>query len=204
MDGDTTKRGFVFGTCTVPDGKRGPWTIDRFSLTEKQACMYNLGHMRTPEIWLAAGTYARLCHRDRGVVMSNTPMEVRTNLEAYRRATGRVLVNGLGLGMLLEGILSKPDVTYVRVIEVDAQVIRLVAPHFASDPRVEVIHANALEYRPAKGERFDYAWHDIWDSIGEDNLPVMAALGRRYNKRVAAAQGFWARDIIRADMRSCR
>ncbi len=166
--------------------------------------MFNMGHMRNPTHWIDPGRYVRLYHRDRGVVMSNTPMEVRTNWEAYRKATGRVLLNGLGLGMLLEGILSKPDVTHVRVIEVDAQVIRLVAPHFASDPRVQVVHANALEYRPARGERFDYAWHDIWDSISEDNLPVMATLGRRYNRRVAMAQGFWGRDIIRADVRSCR
>lgn len=194
---------FEFGRCSVPDGKSGPWTVDRFDVGKSEALAYNIRRMRNPHLWIDAGRYARLWHEERGVVMSNTPMEVRSNREAYRTAHGRVLVNGLGLGMLLEGLLSKADVTYVRVVEVDPHVVRLVGPHFARDPRVEVILADALTYRPARGETFDYAWHDIWDAISLTNLPQMAVLGRRYNRRVATRQGFWGRDIIRADMRSC-
>lgn len=191
-----SKKQFKFGTCTVPDGTSGPWTIDTFSVSEHDARMFNIGVMRTPYLFIDPGTYRRLRHESRGTVMSNTPMEVSTNTWAYFQARGRVLVNGLGLGMFLEGILSKPSVTYVRVIELDEHVIRLVGPHFRSDPRVEIVHADAYTYRPKRGETFDYAWHDVWDHIDEDNLPLMAKLGRKYNKRVAAAQGFWARDII--------
>lgn len=195
---------FQLGTCTVPNGKRGPWTIDSFSVSKDQAFMFNMSHVRTPTQWIEPGRYRRLSHRTRGVVMSNTPMEVNTNREAYVCATGRVIVNGLGMGMLLEALLSKPDVSYVRVIEIDPDVIGLVGHHFASDRRVEIVQADALTYRPAKGETFDYAWHDIWDDICQDNLKQMATLGRRYNRYVATKQGFWSRGIIRADIRSCR
>lgn len=194
---------FRLGTCTVPDGKKGPWTIDTFTISEEEARFQNLRCLMggSALMRMNAGTYRRLRHKTRGVVMSNTPMEVMTNSEPFRLATGRVLINGLGLGMLLEAILSKPDVTYVRVIELEQDVIDLVGPHFAKDPRVEIICADAYEYTPEKGERFDYCWHDIWDTIGSDNLPLMAKLGRRYGKRRSNAQGFWARDIIRADVR---
>lgn len=191
------------GGCTVPDGERGDWSIKTFTLTEDDVRMANLrANLRSRVMYCPAGTYRKLVHKRRGVVMSNTPMEILTNREAFNAATGRVLINGLGMGMLLEAILSKPCVTYVRVVEIDPDVIALVGPHFASDPRVEIIQADALSYKPAKGERFDYAWHDIWDDICSDNLEQMRVLARRYNKRVATrGQGFWSRDQIQQQRR---
>ena len=191
---------FVFGTTTVPDGKRGPWTIDTFTITPKDAREYNVGLIMSfspTDRWIQAGTYRRLHHKTRGVVMSNTPWEVQTNSKAFSMATGNVLINGLGLGMLLEGILTKADVKHVRIIEIDPDVIALTGPHFAKDKRVEIINADAYEYKPAKGEFFDFAWHDIWDRAEPENFPFMAKLGRRYNKHVAAAQDFWMRDKLR-------
>lgn len=194
---------FKLGTCTVPDGVSGNWEISTFEVTEADARMNNMRAMfsRNAVMMISSGTYRRLTCKGRGVIMSNTPMEIRTNRDAYNRATGRVLINGLGMGMLLEAILSKPDVTYVRVIEIEQDVINLTAPHFADDPRVEIIHADAMTYKPAKGEKFDYAWHDIWDDICADNLTDMAKLSRRYNKRVCTQQDHWARAEIRANMR---
>jgi spermidine synthase len=197
------KKEFKFGTCTVPDGERGLWTIDQFTISKDEARAFNLRKIMSGRgiAMVDPGTYKRLRHKTRGTVMSNTPFEVRTNYDVFIRAKGRVLINGLGLGMVLEGILSKPEVTYVRVIEIEEDVIKLVGPHFAKDKRVEIINADAYEYRPAVGERFDYVWHDIWDFIGGDNAVLMAQLGRRYNKRVCDASGFWGRDIMRADRR---
>lgn len=192
---------FVLGTCTVPDGRSGPWKVSTFKVDEDEARYFNLMNLRNISQWIEPGTYRRLSHKVRGVVMSNTPMEVRTNSEPFYYATGRVLINGLGLGMLLEAILSKPSVTYVRVIEIDEHIIKLVGRHFKKDNRVEIIRGDALSYHPARGEKFDYAWHDIWDAIDPVNLPQMATLGRRYNRRVANRQGWWARNIIREECR---
>ena len=188
--------GFQFGTVTVPDGKKGLWRIDTFTLTEGDVLMANLRARRdgNHELVCNPGTYRRLVNKVRGCIMSNTPMEIRTAVEAYHHATGRVLINGLGLGMVLEGVLSKPDVTYVRVIEIDQDVIDLVGPHFANDPRVEIIRADAYLYKPAKGEQFDYVWHDIWDDISPDNLPLMAKLLRKYARRTPL-QACWSRKM---------
>ena len=146
-----------------------------------------------------AGTYKRL-RRGSTVVMSNTKMEVDTNRAFVRAATGRVLVNGLGLGMVLTALLKKPDVASITVIENSPDVIALVAPTFASDPRVTIIHADALEWRPAKGEKFDAVWHDIWDDISSDNLQDMKTLHRRYGRR-ADWQGSWMRHMCERQLR---
>ncbi len=199
MDTNTLSQKHVLGTSTVPCGQRGDWSLETFEISEKDAALANVNcygrgrHM----FCVAPGKFKRLIHRKRGVVMSNTRMEVRTNQEALAQATGKVLINGLGMGMLLEAILAKPCVTSVRVIEVDADVIALVGPHFANDPRVEIINADAYEYNPARGEVFDFVWHDIWDDVCADNLSDMSRLVRKYRKPCAKAQGVWSRELIR-------
>ena len=131
--------------------------------------------------------------------MSNTRMEIATAVDAYVHATGRVLVNGLGLGMVIEGILQKPDVSYVRVIEIDHSVIELVGYHLKRKypGRLDIVHDNAFEYRPTADDRYDYAWHDVWDEISADNLVSIRKLTTKWRKPRAQKQGVWARDLIR-------
>lgn len=182
----------TLGEVVVPCGESGPWKIKERTVTKDEAEFDNLRALVHGSGWMAVrpGTY-KVLSRNGTIVMSNTPMECRTNAEFVREATGRVLINGLGLGMVLTAVLKKPEVSFVRVVEISAELIAMVAPHF-TDPRVEIVHANALEYRPAKGERFNAVWHDIWDSITEDNLPDMKLLHRRYGK-LTDWQGSWAR-----------
>jgi hypothetical protein len=197
---------FVFGTTTVPDGVMGDWKISTFTLTEEDVMINNLRAVRDGNDCLVCspGTYRRLTHKTRGVVMSNTPMELRTCRDVYDHAKGRVLIMGLGMGMVLEAILSKRNhgmqrkVDFVRVVEVDPDVIALVGPHFANDPRVEIMLGDALTYKPAPGEEWDYVWHDIWDTVSEDNLPEMTKLSRRFTHR-ADKQGFWSREMARRE-----
>lgn len=194
-----------WGTCTVPDGRRGLWTIDTITLTREDVMLTNMRYLRDGDGYLCIppGTYRRLHHEKRGVVMSNTPMEKNTSFAAYKGAVGSVLINGLGLGMVLEGILTKPEVTRVRIVELDLDVIALVGPHFANDPRVEITQGDAYEYVPGKDERYDFVWHDIWDNISSENLPKMAKLTRKWSRR-AGAQAVWSRKEARREARRYR
>jgi hypothetical protein len=184
---------FVFGQCRVPDGKQGPWRLDTFELSEDEVRLHNLraavrgkGYLVCP-----AGTYRRLWHRERGVVMSNTPMELRTNRDAFEDATGDVLIAGLGMGMLLEAVLSKADVRSVTVVENDDNIMAMVGPHFASDDRVRLVRADIHEWEPSAGQRWDYGWFDIWDDICADNAVSMRRLARRFGPRCTRI-GMWS------------
>lgn len=192
----------------VTQARAGDWKIDTFTLTEDDIFMNNLRAIRDNNIELLVkpGTYTRLFHRLRGVVMSNTPMEVSTNAEFVRRATGRVMINGLGLGMVLRAVLDKKDVESVVVNEVDPDVITMVMPGFERDildGRLSIHQRDCFAYKPARGERYNVIWHDVWDDISAGNLEQMNMLKRRWAKR-CDWQGCWSEQMDRRLNRRAR
>lgn len=189
----------------VTNAAAGKWKIDQFNLEDKDIQFDNLrAVIRGNEIFrVKAGTYVRLHHCDRGIVMSNTSMEVRTHEWLLRHAEGHVLLNGLGLGMALNAVLNKPQVESVTVIEIDADVIGMIAPAFKPEVdagRVKIIQADAFDYKPARGEKYAVAWHDIWDDISASNLQQMTRLKRKWARRVIL-QRCWSEEIARRDAR---
>ncbi|MDU4190089.1 MULTISPECIES: hypothetical protein [Aeromonas] len=178
---------------SVPEGASGPWRVEAFNVSEQESEMTLARAKITGAIneFVPTGNYKRLVREDT-VVMSNTPMEIRTNRTFIHRAKGKVLINGLGLGMVLSAILKKPEIESVTVVEASEDVIKLVGPSFCDDPRLRIVHACAFEYQPEPGALFDAVWHDIWDEICDENLPEMHKLHRKYGQRTKW-QGSWAR-----------
>lgn len=173
---------------SLPDAERGPWRLEKFTIDKHDAAMALFSYKgRAPD----AGTYTRLM-RGHTVVMSDTPAEKRDHVDPVLKADGHILLNGLGIGMVLNACLKKPTVTKATVIEISQDLIDIVGPHYLKDERVEIIRANALTYSPPKGVRYGMVWHDIWDNICPDNLPDMHKLHRKYGRR-CGWQGSWAR-----------
>lgn len=188
---------------TVPCGKSGPWTVQKFQ-TEMSLEYLRLARDGRPS---GLGQFTALSHKHRGIVMSDTIPEI-DDLRPYRHLLrGHVLISGLGLGMVIH-ILTKikqhsDALTSITVLEKDADVIALTADHYRkSDPRVTVIHADALIWTPPKNAVYDAAWHDIWDEICEDNRPQMTALRRRYQRYVVKGQQYcWGQMYLDAERR---
>jgi hypothetical protein len=185
----------------LPEGKSGDWVVRQITVSPKQAEMDAMrglfsGHGRC----VPAGTYMQLLHKGE-IVMSDTPDEIKDHTHAIHEASrrgGHVIINGLGLGMVAAAVARMDNVEKVTVIELSEDVIKLVEPTLTAGfgDKIEVIHANSLEYKPERGTKFSVAWHDIWPSICEDNLPEMATLNRRYGNR-AEWQGAWAQDLCK-------
>jgi len=175
-----------------PEKSQGAWKIDHFTVTGKEFQSFNRGRYVLP------GTYTRLT-RNGQLVMSDTPDEMRDHLPIVNHAIGSVLINGLGIGMVLKNILLKDIVTEVTVIEINQDLIDLVGPHYV-DHRVTIVCADALTYKPPKGERYNAVWHDIWDNICIDNLEQMKYLHRKYGQ-YSDWQGSWCRDICEQELK---
>lgn len=172
----------------LPEGESGTWKVERFEVSESDAQIHNIRAAFNPAGGgIKPGTYTQLT-RNGTVVMSDTPSEIQDHLRFIDRAKGRVLITGLGLG----------EVTHVTVIEKSPDVIRLVAPTLLErfGGRLEIIEADAYTWKPPKGARWDYAWHDVWDNICTDNLPLMAKMHRHYGRR-CGFQDSWRKGTLK-------
>lgn len=171
----------------LPEVCIGHWKIEKFEVPEHSVEGLRCALAGRP---IDPGKYTRLMRGD-FLIMSDTPAEIQDCLPIIHRAKGRVLLNGLGLGMVLNACLMKSEVISVDVVEIDANLIKLMRP-FYRDKRVKFHLGDALTFKFSKGTTWDVIWHDIWDDICSDNLKEMRLLHRRYGKH-CIWQGSWCR-----------
>lgn len=124
------------------------------------------------------------------VVMEDSVQELRKHLPIYFAARGRVLITGLGLGCVVRGLLSKPEVEHIDVVEIDGAIIDVIGAEFQNEARVAIHHHNALTF-PTAGQRWDCAWHDIWCERN-DGLELLHAQMIHHYADVCGPQGAWA------------
>src|SRR5262245_13954470 len=109
------------------------WRIEQFEVSEQDAKFDAMRCALSPGMGRRAvrpGRYERLM-RGPTIVMSDTPAELM-DLSWFRyKATGAVLINGLGLGCAVKMALEKSEVREVTVIELAQPVIDLIGPRFS-------------------------------------------------------------------------
>lgn len=200
-------------TDFLEPGRRGPWTVEGFTVTRQDAIL-QFGDMKYGR-HCPPGDYTRLVHDSRGVVMSDTRAELMDLLPlrlALRQATDgdTVLIHGLGLGCALKGVLSCEAIARVDVVEIDPDVLDLVATQFA-EPRIVFHHGDAFTKEWDRGARWSFIWHDVWDTLTTSNLSdeehahpgTYAKLHRKFGRR-CRWQGSWGHDFLKAQQRRDR
>lgn len=191
-------------TGFIQTGETSRWLIENFTV-KREDRMFNLGELfRTGRGATPPGEYTRLIRKKpREVVMSDTRDEIRDMAQLfYANPHGRVLVNGLGLGCVIKGLLALPEVTSIDVVEIDPEIIEFIGSQF-DDPRLHIHEGDAFTYEWPKGTTWDFAWHDVWDTLSADNLSneeharpgTYARLNRRYARRVGK-QAAWGQDFL--------
>jgi hypothetical protein len=187
----------VIPAVTVPVGERGDFVIKKIVVDSEgkdrwQYIKSMIGHGRG----VPSGEYTAL-YRKGKIVMSDTPDEKRDHLRFVQISHGHVLIAGLGIGMVLQAVLLREEVDFVTVVELEADVIEMVQPHYEKmfPGKFEVIHQSIFDFSPPKGIRYGAAWYDIWDEMSTDNRPEMIALSRKFGRRTEW-QGSWGRDLV--------
>jgi len=131
------------------------------------------------------GTYVELKTKKSlfsNIVMSDTPMELRTNLEAIYNSNGNVLIGGLGIGAILLLIQEKPEVKSIIVIEKYKEIIEMIKPNLSLNEKVTIIQGDIFEWIPEENTKFDTIYFDIWNNICGDNYSEMKELKKRFRK----------------------
>ena len=185
----------------VPLGEKNGMVIDQFTFDDKASWAHRTSMMYNGDrsLPIPPGTYTRLYRTDlcRTVVMSDTPSEMWDHKDFVDKANGRVLLAGLGIGMVLEALARKEEVTRIRVVENNQDVIDLVWAHYADKygDKIELWNGSIFDY--PGGETWDCAWFDIWDNKCVDNLEEMGKLKRKFPPRNCPVRGFWSEEDLR-------
>lgn len=155
-----------------------------------------------------AGTYTRLLVGG-ALWMSDTPAEAGDHTpfidQIIDTHAESVLITGMGLGMVVNAALQIPHVRRVDVIEANGDVIALVGDHYQRmahrhDVQLTIHHGDArtcIDQFDDSADQFDTAWHDIWQSISDVNVPEMDAIIAHYRPIVSGKQMCWAESECR-------
>jgi spermidine synthase len=190
---------FISMADKVPEGSLGKAIIKHFTIGPigEEISALRAIIQNDPDEALGQGSYCQL-FVDGVLMMSDTPMEHRTNVEVVDRAHGYVFIAGLGIGMILIPILQKPEVTKVTVVEKSQDVIDLVGPNF-TNPKLEIVCADVYNYIPQTGTKYDTIYFDIWPNLSSYELRDMERLHKRYQKYRAV--GGWMESWKRKELR---
>lgn len=187
--------------------------IDKVTVPEAQIGNYKIVKKDIPdnpiEKWryvstgrnYVPGTYTFL-FRNNTLVMSDTPDEMKDHYPAVRNAKGHCLIVGLGIGVVLNAVLKKPEVEKVTVVELAPEVLELVAAHYNElyPGKIEFVQADILAWKPPKDVYYNMVWFDIWDDLCIDNLEQMAKLHRKFGRK-AEWKGSWGKSFLQARKR---
>jgi len=171
----------------IPEGVSGNYSIQHFTINEKQATIYEIRGIFNRSYlgrFIKAGNFCRLKCKDR-ILMSDSYGERHSNREIVQVAHGEVLIAGLGIGMIICPIVKKDNVKHVTVIEISEDVIKLVEPHIRKylgedSSKLTIIHADIFDYVPT--HKFDVIYFDIWGNYSGDEYPETKTLHRKFSR----------------------
>lgn len=101
----------------------------------------------------------------------------------------RILITGLGLGMVIEGLVRlAPCVKHITVIEDDFWAFRMAGSYYADILREKgidyhFVHADAWDWCKSQSYRMPFieaAWHDIWINKGNHLVTEHAEMKDSY------------------------
>lgn len=168
--------------------RSGDWCLERFEI-DKQGMLIDFirahGDMGNGRWSLSLGEFLSL-HEEvpqagleggpgRQMWMSNTAQEIIDHEDVFEQAEGRVLIHGLGLSCVVSGLLAKPEIEHIDVVDINPDVIAMVAPAYEREERVTIHQGNCLTFDWPEGTRWNYVWHDIWAKISASNLVAETA-----------------------------
>lgn len=182
----------------LPEGESDGWSLKRFEIEDD--VRMRLANMRMAmkgvgDRMVIPGTYTRLFRGDT-LVMSDTPAEKSDHVSFVIQSRGRVLIGGLGMGMVLNAVARREVVEHVTVIELEDGPINLVWDFYKEryGDKIDLIQADVREWK-SPGQRWDCVWMDIWDDICADDWDEHKLLKRRYAQK-ADYVDTWVHDLV--------
>ena len=135
--------------------------------------------------------------------MSITPNEINTMKNSILKASGNVLVLGLGLGYFPYMISLKNDVKNIEIVEKDLQITDIfensIYPNFENKEKIKLIKDNAFNVINKSLNKYDFVYVDLYHNP-VDALPIYIKIKHIENKNKVHFE-YWLEDGILAYLR---
>ena len=141
-----------------------------------------------------------LIRKGQGLMMSDSPQEMFLQYDMYKRAKGKVLVGGLGLGMYARMIEKKDEVTEIVVVEISQDVINISTPK--KSKKIRIIKDDITNFLKTTEEKFDYIYIDTYYGTGaSEYLNTVAPLRKILKERFPdTGADFWAEEEMKSQL----
>lgn len=137
--------------------------------------------------------------------MSVSPNEMLTFAEPFKKAHGRTITFGLGMGYFVYIAAKKKEVESVTVVEKDSHIIQLfkqyLLPQFDHPEKVIIIQEDAYSFIK-KNHDYDYAYADLWHNP-IDGLPFYLAFKKSEKNFPHCEFDYWLEPSLLALYRRC-
>lgn len=167
------------GYTRVKHAESPKYLIEEFSVTEADSFYFNqrCQAQNLPAQCIRPGIYVHLLDKQKDeVVMSNIPAEIYDHAEICRKSHGRVLICGLGLGMILHQLCRNDHISEIVVVEKESEIIDMIVPAFPED-KVTILPGDAfLPDECGITGQFDTIFFDIWNNITSQTYSEMQTL----------------------------
>jgi hypothetical protein len=193
--------GFERMVTLIPEGASGSAEIKHFQVEEAQSLLTAIQAQQSGfrRDYVPEGQYASLLVNGE-LMMSDTPAEREENMRPLEMARGHVLIAGLGLGMLAKAVADKPGVESLTIVEIHQGVVDLVYSNLKLDEfKAEVVLADAHEWKPSPGRKFDTIFLDIWPKYGDSMLADMIRLKEKW--QLFLNSGGWIEGWMERELR---
>lgn len=135
--------------------------------------------------------------------MTLLPNEINSQKKYIKKARGKVLTYGLGLGYYVFHAAIKPDVESVTVVDVNKNVIDVfcerILPGFPerAKKKIKIVRADAFKFAEnLKDGDYDYIYADIWRDCG-DGRDLYLKFKDSEKFCPSAEFGYWIEDSIK-------
>lgn len=142
---------------------------------------------------------------NRGVITSDHPQEVFSQVLDTLHFRGDVLTAGLGIGMVAVRLARLPAVNSVTVVEKEKDVIDLVSPQLPkTETPIDIVHDDIFSYLGRSESRFDCMYLDIWTGTGESTWDAevvpLIRLARHFGRNDEVYIKCWMEDVMKGQI----
>ena len=210
LDADKFRRDPYLRTIDVPTVGDGDILLTNAAYARGEIFQYDMPDFDAPLVAPKLGFFAEDVRfpaiYESGVPwVSVCPSEINSMESGIRRARGKTLVLGLGLGYYAFRVSELSAVESVTVVEINPKIAAIfrehVLPQFPNAAKVRVIEADAFEFLASlRGGEFDFCYADIWEGALDGARAYLRI--KAHEKRLAATEfQYWIEPQILAYLR---